>query len=285
MGGRLEGKVAFITGIARGQGRSHAVRLAEEGADIIGLDICADLPHVPYAMATSEDLDETVALVEKHGRRIVAWFADVADRRAVQRVVDDGVAELGHLDVVVANAGVAVLGDYPIDTYFTTLNTLLVGVVNTVAAAYPHLDDGASIIATGSVAALIPGATDGPATGPGGRGYSFAKRTIAQFVRETALVMAPRSIRVNAVHPTNCDTDLLHTDAMYSLFRPDLESPTREDAEIAFPAMQAMPIPYIQPLDVSNAVVFLASDESRYITGMQLRVDAGSVIKQLPGVL
>jgi SDR family mycofactocin-dependent oxidoreductase len=285
MGGRLEGKVAFITGIARGQGRSHAIRLAEEGADIIGLDICANLPHVPYAMASHDDLEETVAFVEKLDRRIVARVADVGDRQAVQRVVDDGVAELGHLDVVVANAGVAVLGDYPIDTYFATLNTLLVGVFNTVAAAYPHLQDGASIIATGSVAALVPGATDGPAAGPGGRGYSFAKRTIAQFVRETALAMAPRSIRVNAVHPTNCDTDLLHTEAMYSLFRPDLESPTREDAEIAFPAMQAMPIPYIQPIDVSNAVVFLACDESRYITGMQLRVDAGSVIKQMPGVL
>jgi SDR family mycofactocin-dependent oxidoreductase len=285
MGGRLAGKVAFITGIARGQGRSHAVRLAEEGADIIGLDICADLPHVPYPLATTGDLEETVALVEKLDRRIVAGVADVADRRSVQRVLDEGMAEFGHLDVVVANAGVAVLGNYPIDTYFTTVNTLLVGVVNTVAAAYPNLPDGASIIATGSVAALVPGASDGPATGPGGRGYSFAKRTIAQFVRETALVMAPRGIRVNAVHPTNCDTDLLHTESMYSLFRPDLESPTREDAEVAFPAMQAMPIPYIQPIDVSNAVVFLASDESRYVTGLQLRVDAGAVIKQLPDAL
>jgi SDR family mycofactocin-dependent oxidoreductase len=278
MRGRLEGKVAFITGIARGQGRSHAIRLAEEGADIIGLDICADLPHVPYAMAASDDLEETVALVEKLDRRIIARVADVADRQAVQGVVDDGVAELGHLDVVVANTGIAVLGDYPVDTYFTTLNTLLAGVFNTVAAAYPHLADGASIIATGSVAALIPGANGGPATGPRGRGCSLAKRTIAQFVRETSLAMAPRCIRVNAVHPTNCDTDLLHTEAMYS-FGPGC--PSREDAEIGCPATQAMPIPYIQPIDFSNAVVFLASDESRYITGMQLRVDTGPVIKHL----
>jgi SDR family mycofactocin-dependent oxidoreductase len=285
MGGRMAGKVAFITGIGRGQGRSHAVRLAEEGADIIGLDVGADLPDIPYPMATIADLDETVALVEKLGRRIVARTADVADRHAVRKVVDEGVTELGHLDVVIANAGVAALGNYPIETYFTTLDTLLIGVVNTVAAAYPYLPDGASIIATGSVAALVPGATDGPATGPGGRGYAFAKRTIAQFVRETALVMAPRGIRVNAVHPTNCDTDLLHTESMYALFRPDLEAPTRADAEVAFPAMQAMPIPYIQPIDVSNAVVYLASDESRYVTGLQLRVDGGAVIKQLPGAL
>jgi SDR family mycofactocin-dependent oxidoreductase len=279
MRGRLEGKVAFITGIARGQGRSHAIRLAEEGADIIGLDICADLPHVPYAMATSDDLEETVAFIEKLDRRIIAGVADVADRQAVQRVVDDGVAELGHLDVVVADAGIAGLGDYPLDTYLTTLNTLLAGVFNTVAAAYPHLADGASIIATDSVAALIPGANGGPAPGHRGRGCSLAKRTIAQFVRETSLAMAPRCIRVNAVHPTNCDTDLLHTDAMYSLFGPGC--PSREDAEIGCSATQAMAIPYIQPIDFGNAVVFLASDESRYITGMQLRVDTGPVIRHL----
>ena len=285
MSGRLEGKVAFITGVGKGQGRSHAIRLAEEGADIIGVDICADVPNMPYSMATRADLDETVALVEKLDRRMVVSVADVGDRDAMQKALDSGVAELGHLDIVVANAGICALGDFPIETYFQTVDTLLVGVINTFAVAYPHLQDGASLIATGSVAALIPGATDGPSTGPGGRGYNFSKQTIAQWVKQTSLVMAPRNIRVNAVHPTNCNTDLLHNAPMYSLFRPDLESPTREDAEVAFPAMQAMPIPYIEPIDVSNAVVFLASDESRYVTGLQLRVDAGAVIKMLPDAL
>jgi SDR family mycofactocin-dependent oxidoreductase len=285
MAGRLEGKVAFITGIGRGQGRSHAVRFAEEGADIIGIDICADVPNVPYPMSSKEDLDETVNLVEKHGRRCIASVADVTDKAAVQKAVDDGVAELGRLDIVFANAGVCALGDFPIETFFQSVDTLLIGVQNAFSASYQHLQDGASLIATGSVASLIPGAADGPSTGPGGRGYSLSKRVIAQYVKELSLVMAPRMIRVNAVHPTNCNTHLLHNAPMYELFRPDLESPTREQAEQAFPAMQALPIPYIEPEDVSNAAVFLASDESRYVTGLQLRVDAGSVPKQLADAL
>ena len=282
MAGRLEGKVAFITGVARGQGRSHAIRFAEEGADIIGVDLCADVPNVPYPMASRADLDETVALVEKLDRRMVAHVADVADRAALQAAVDDGVAQLGHLDIVLANAGICALGDYPPEAFFQAIDTLLVGVFNAASVSYPHLRDGASIIATGSVAALIPGATDGPSTGPGGRGYTYAKRSIAQYVRELSLTLAPRMIRVNALHPTNCNTDLLHNEPMYKLFRPDLESPTREEAEEAFPVMQAMPIPYVEPIDISNAALFLASDESRYVTGLQMRVDAGSVIKQLP---
>jgi SDR family mycofactocin-dependent oxidoreductase len=282
MPGRLEGKVAFITGVGRGQGRSHAVRFAEEGADIIGIDICADVPNMPYSMSSRADLDETIAMVEKLDRRMVAHVADVSDRRAVQAAIDDGVAQLGHLDIVLANAGICALGDFPPEAFFQAIDTLLVGVFNTVSCSYPHLREGASIIATGSVAALIPGATDGPSTGPGGRGYSYAKRSIAQYVRELSLTLAPRMIRVNALHPTNCNTDLLHNEPMYKLFRPDLESPSREEAEQAFPFMQALPIPYVEPSDVTNAALFLASDESRYVTGMQLRVDAGSVIKQLP---
>jgi NAD(P)-dependent dehydrogenase (short-subunit alcohol dehydrogenase family) len=137
-------------------------------------------------------------------------------------------------------------------------------------------------MATGSVAGMIPGTVDNPATGPGGAGYSLAKRTIAQLVHDMSVALAPRKIRVNAVHPTNVDTMLLHNDPMYKIFRPDLENPTAEDAIVAFPAMQAMPIPFIDPRDVSEAVLFLASDESRYVTGLQLRVDAGSVPKQTP---
>lgn len=285
MAGRVEGKVAFITGIARGQGRSHALRLAEEGADIIGVDVPEAMANPAYPMASQADLDETVKLVEKLGRRIVARAADVRDRAALKAAVDEGVARLGRLDIVVANAGVCPLGPLPPETYLEVFDIDFLGVVNTINVAFPHLPDGASIIATGSVAGFIPGSVDNPVTGPGGAGYSFAKRTIAGLVRDLALTFAPRKIRVNVVHPTNVGTDLLFNDPMYRLFRPDLENPTREDALSGFPAMQAMEIPFIEPQDVSHAVVFLASDESRYVTGLQLRVDAGAVIKQVPDFL
>ncbi len=282
MAGRVAGKVAFITGIARGQGRGHAVRLAEEGADIIGVDVPGPIDNMTYPLATQKDLDETNSLVEKLDRRIVARAADVRDKQAVRAVVDAGVAELGRLDIVVANAGICPLGPLPEQAYLDVVDVDFVGVLNAFSVALPHLTDGASMMATGSVAGLIPGTVDNPATGPGGAGYGFAKRAIAQLVREFAVILAPRKIRVNAIHPTNVDTMLLHNDPMYKIFRPDLEHPTAEDAALAFPAMQAMPIPFMDPVDVSNAVLFLASDESRYVTGLQMRVDAGSVPKQVP---
>jgi SDR family mycofactocin-dependent oxidoreductase len=281
MAGRVEGKVAFITGVARGQGRSHAIRLAEEGADIIGIDVPGPIDNITYPTATQEDLDETINLVEKIGRKIVARPADVRVKQAVKAVVDEGVAELGRLDIVVANAGICPLGPLPEQTYLDVIDVDFVGVLNAFGVSLPHLKNGASLMATGSVAGLVPGTVDNPTTGPGGAGYSYSKRAIAQLVREFAIVLAPRMIRVNAIHPTNCDTMLLHNDPMYKIFRPDLENPTAEDAAIAFPAMQAMPIPFIDPIDVSHAVLFLASDESRYVTGLQLRVDAGSVPKQV----
>jgi SDR family mycofactocin-dependent oxidoreductase len=280
--GRVSGKVAFITGVARGQGRSHAIRLAEEGADIIGVDVPRPIDNMPYPLATQEDLDETIEQVRKLGRRIVAKPADVRDREAMKQVVDQGVAELGRLDVVVANAGICPLGPTPPGTFLDVLDVDLVGVINAFGVAYPHLPDGASMMATGSVAGLVPGTVDNPATGPGGAGYALSKRTIAELTRDLAVALAPRKIRVNAVHPTNVDTALLHNEPMYKQFRPDLEAPTRDDAVVAFPAMQAMPIPFIDPSDVSEAVLFLASDASRFVTGMQMRVDAGSVAKQMP---
>src|SRR5258708_15714277 len=182
MPGRLEGKVAFITGVGRGQGRSHAGRSAEEGEDITATDICSEVRNRPYWMSSRADLDETIAMVEKFDRRMVAHVADVSDRRAVQAAIDDGVAQLGHLDIVLANAGICALGDFPPEAFFQAIDTLLVGVFNTVSCSYPHLREGASIIATGSVAALIPGATDGPSTRPGGRRYSHPQRSIAQYL-------------------------------------------------------------------------------------------------------
>ena len=282
MAGRVQGKVAFITGVARGQGRSHALRLAEEGADIIGVDVPDDIDNLTYPMSTQDDLNETISLVEKLDRRIVARKADVRDRAALRAVVDEGVSQLGRLDIVVANAGICPLGPLPPLAFLDTFDVDFVGAWNAIMAAYPHLPDGASVIATGSVAGMIPGSVDNPATGPGGAGYALAKRTIAQLVHDLSVALAPRMIRVNAVHPTNVNTMLLHNEPMYRIFRPDLAAPTAQDASLAFPAMQAMPIPFIEPQDVSQAVLFLASDESRYVTGLQFRVDAGSVPKQTP---
>ncbi|UGQ11009.1 mycofactocin-coupled SDR family oxidoreductase [Yinghuangia sp. ASG 101] len=279
--GRVDGKVAFITGAGRGQGRSHALRLAEEGADIIAVDRCRDFETVNYPMSTPDDLKETARLVEAHGRRVVAIEADVRERAQMVDAVERGIAELGKIDIVVAQAAIAAMSGEPaIQAWMDGLDTNLLGTINAVHAALPHLEAGASIIATGSAAAFMqfaPGETTG--ADPGGTSYIVAKRMLSQFIHELAANLAPRSIRANVVHPTNVNTPMLHSPPMYKMFRPDIENPTREDAEQAFPVQQAMPIPYIEPVDVSNAVVYLASDESRYVTGTQMRVDAGAYLK------
>jgi SDR family mycofactocin-dependent oxidoreductase len=281
MTGRVEGKVAFITGAARGQGRSHAVRLAEEGADIIAIDICAQIESNPYPLATEADLAETAALVEKLGRRIVTVKADVRDRSQLKSALDEGLAVLGHVDIVVANAGILpmAMGDPHASDFVDAVDVDLVGVMNTVAVAMPHLGRNASVVITGSTAAMLPNTTDNPSMGPGSAGYGWSKKILMGYTEQLALHLATEFIRVNCIHPTNCNTHLLHNDGLYSMFRPDLEHPTREDVEPAFTTFQAMPIPYIEPVDISNAVLYLASDESRYVTGQQLRVDAGSLLK------
>jgi len=279
--GRVQDKVVFITGAARGQGRAHAVRLAEEGAHIIAVDICEQIDSVGYPLASRDDLDETVRLVEKLDRRIVAVTADVRDRTALQAAVAEGVASLGRLDAVVAQAGIAPIGRPEAQALLDATTVNFSGVVNAVEAALPHLPDGASIIATGSTAALMPPSDNGrPDSGK--LGYSFAKRSVASFVNDLAVALAPRRIRVNAVHPTNTNTPMLNSDPMYREFRPDLENPTREDALPAFHVMTAMGLPYVEPDDIANTVLFLVSDESRYITGAQLRVDAGAIVKRRP---
>ena len=278
---RVEGKVAFVTGAARGQGRSHAVRLAEEGADIIAVDLCSDIAAIGYPMATPEDLEETVRLVEKHGRRIVAVQADVRQVDQLRAAVERGIAELGSLDIVVAQAGVAGMkGEPQIDAWCAVVDTNLIGTMNAIQVALPHLGDGASIIATGSTAALMDvSKVDVPGKDLGGVAYVFSKRALSQYIHELATHLAPRGIRANVVHPTNCNTDMLQSEPMYRSFRPDLEHPTRADAEPAFGVQQAMPIPYVEPEDISNTVLFLASDEARYVTGMQMRVDGGGYLK------
>ncbi|HMD23747.1 MAG TPA: mycofactocin-coupled SDR family oxidoreductase [Streptosporangiaceae bacterium] len=279
--GRVQGKVAFITGAARGQGRSHAIRLAEEGADIIAVDICKDFETVGYPMATPDDLKETARLVEKLDRRIVTAEADVRDRSQLTEALERGISELGKVDVVVAQAGIAAMkGQPPMQAWTDSVDTILLGTINAIQASLPHLSEGASVIATGSVAAYmnaLPMMQLG--TDPGGHGYMYAKRAIANYIHELARNLAPRMIRANAIHPTNVDTNMLQSEPMYKSFRPDLEHPTKEDATPAFYVQQGMPLPWIEPVDISNMVLFLASDESRYVTGMQMRVDAGGYLK------
>ncbi|MBV9092205.1 MAG: mycofactocin-coupled SDR family oxidoreductase [Mycobacteriaceae bacterium] len=282
--GRVTDKVALISGAARGQGRSHARMLAAEGADIIAVDICADIETNEYPLARPEDLDETARLVEKEGRRAFTAIADVRDRAALSAAIDRGVADLGHLDIVVANAGICPLtAGLPPQAFADAVDVDLVGVINLVHASLKHLSAGASIIVTGSVAAFMASMnTSGIDGGPGGGGYAFAKQVVAHYVNDFALALAPKYIRMNAIHPTNCNTDMLHSPPMYRAFRPDLQHPSREDAEVVFPVIQGMPIPYVEPEDISEAVVFLASDAARYITGQQLRVDAGGFLKVKP---
>ncbi|BCP08059.1 MULTISPECIES: mycofactocin-coupled SDR family oxidoreductase [Mycobacterium avium complex (MAC)] len=280
---RLTGKVALVTGAARGQGRSHAVHMADEGADIIALDICANIDSNEYPLATRADLDETAKLVEKSGRRVVAATVDVRDRGALKKALDAAVAELGGLHVVVANAGICPQGNHiPYRGFIDAFDVDFVGVVNTVHLGLDHLTAGGSIIVTGSIAGLVDQkdlATGGGPQGPGGAGYGMAKKMVRDYTKALALTMAPHNIRINAVHPTSVNTDMLHNLPMYRVFRPDLPEPSREDAEVVFPILQAMPIPYIEPEDVSHAVVYLASDESRYLTGQQLFIDGGAGLK------
>nr|WP_255496880.1 MULTISPECIES: mycofactocin-coupled SDR family oxidoreductase [unclassified Mycolicibacterium] len=276
----MDNKVAVVSGAARGQGRSHAIALAAEGADVIIFDICADLDGNTYPLARPEDLDETALLVEKEGARVFSTICDVRERGAVWQTIAEAVEEMGHLDIVVANAGICPMGKgQTLQSWSDTIDTDLVGVFNVIQASMPHLNDGASVIATGSLAAQLGSASN---QGPGGSAYSLAKQMVAHYVNDLSIQLAKRMIRVNALHPTNVNTDMLHNEGMYRVFRPDLASPTRLDAELSFPAMQAMPVPYIEPYDVSAAVVFLASDDARFITGTQLRIDAGGFVKAKP---
>jgi SDR family mycofactocin-dependent oxidoreductase len=282
MSGRVAGKVALITGAARGQGCSHAVALAREGADVIAVDICGPIETITgYPPATPLDLDETVRLVEAAGQRAVAYRVDVRDRGELEAAVRDGVAELGGLDVVVANAGVVAVGpNAALMSFIDIISINLGGVVNTVGAALPHLRPGASIIAIGSLASLIQNgrASSDPNAGPGLAGYTHAKRGVSRFVHDLAFQLGPRGIRANVIHPGNVETDMLLNDDMYKVFAPHLDSPTRADAEGAIGAMHRLPTTYIQPSDISDAVLFLASDESRFVTGLQMKVDAGGLL-------
>ncbi len=277
--GKLEGKVAFITGAARGQGRSHAVRLAQEGADIIAVDLCAQLGSVGYPLATPEDLAETVRQVEALDRRIVATQADVRDSAALGAAVDEGVAQLGRLDIVLANAGIATFApveELTDDMWDEMIAVNLTGVFKTVRAAVPHIragGRGGAIVLTSSTAGIKGLANLAH--------YVAAKHGVVGLVKTMANEFAPDMIRVNSVHPTSVDTDMIHNEQTYGLFRPDKPASevTREEAGESFRTMNALPVEWVEPVDISNAILFLVSDDGRYVTGVQLPVDAGMVVK------
>jgi (+)-trans-carveol dehydrogenase len=277
MTGRVQGKVAFITGAARGQGRSHALRLAAEGADIIAVDLCSQVMSVPYPMSTPEDLAETVRQVEALDRRIVEAEADVRDYDQMKQVLDDGVARLGRLDIVSANAGVCSYAPSELleeQVWQDMIDINLTGVWHTCKAAIPHLvagGRGGSMILTSSTAGLKGLANVAH--------YTASKHGVVGLMRTLANELAPHSIRVNTVHPTSVDTGMIQNDPIYRLFRPDLDQPTIDDVRDAFQSLNALPIPWVDPVDISNAVLFLASDEARYITGVTLPIDAGWVVK------
>lgn len=279
MGGRVEGKVALITGAARGQGRSHAVRLAQEGADIIAVDVCARISsskEIPAA--TPDDLAETADLVKGLDRRIVTAQVDVRDFDALKAAVDSGVEQLGRLDIIAANAGIGNGGDTLDKTseadWQDMIDVNLSGVWKTVKAGVPHLiagGNGGSIILTSSVGGLKAY----PHTGH----YIAAKHGVVGLMRTFAVELGQHFIRVNSVHPTNVNTPLFMNEGTMKLFRPDLESPGPDDMAVVAQLMHVLPIGWVDPVDISNAVLFLASDESRYVTGLPLTVDAGSCLK------
>ena len=278
MAGRVAGKVAFITGAARGQGRSHAIRLAQEGADIIAVDLAGQIGSVPYAMSTPDDLAETVKEVEALDRRIVATQADVRDYGALKAALDDGVAQLGHLDIVSANAGIFSFGtmeELDEKHWQDMIDVNLTGVWHAAKAAIPHLRaaGGGSMILTSSTAGLQAL----PNTGH----YNAAKHGVVGLMRTLALELAPDMIRVNSVHPTAVDTDMIQNSATYELFAPDLPPAerTKEVLSERFQTLNVLPIPWVEPIDISNAVLWLASDEARYVTGVTLPVDAGLLTK------
>ncbi|BBY31002.1 mycofactocin-coupled SDR family oxidoreductase [Mycolicibacterium sediminis] len=278
MAGRLEGKVAFITGAARGQGRAHAVRMAQEGADIIAVDICKQIDSVLIPLANPEDLAETADLVKNLDRRVFTAEVDTRDFDALKAAVDAGVEEFGRLDVIVANAGIGNGGQTLDKTsegdWDDMIAVNLSGVWKTVKAGVPHIIEGGrggSIILTSSVGGLKAY----PHTGH----YVAAKHGVVGLMRTFAVELGAQNIRVNSVHPTNVNTPLFMNEPTMRLFRPDLENPGPEDMKVVGQMMHTLPIGWVEPEDIANAVLFLASDEARFITGVTLPVDGGSCLK------
>ncbi|MCV7205045.1 mycofactocin-coupled SDR family oxidoreductase [Mycolicibacterium peregrinum] len=267
---QLTGKVALVTGAARGQGRSHAVALAEEGADIIAIDLAADIDSIPYALGTKEDLEETAELVRGTGRRVATYVADVRLLAELQAGVQAGIADLGDIDVVVANAGVVATGRTdPLDeqVYRDIVETNLFGAWNTIVASVPSMirkGRGGSIILTSSTQGLVGRGGDGSAAA---FGYASSKHGVVGLMRSAAHAYAEHNIRVNTVHPTGVATPMVLNEHMARVFQDNPSAPKL--------ATNLLPVPFIEAQDVTNVVVWLASDKARYVTGATLPVDAG----------
>lgn len=278
--GQMENRVVLITGAARGQGRSHAVRFAEEGADIIALDICKQIPHVRYPLGTLEELNQTVEQVEGLGRRCVAFQADARESAALREAVASGVSELGRLDTVIINHGIArphSLDDEDTDEVFDTLvETNLSAVYRTASASVPYLkDQGGSILITGSAASLVPIYNNA--------GYTAAKHALVGLTKCLAADLSPYWIRVNLVCPTNVATPLILNEGNLARFVPGMENPTFKDMEYPLRALNQLPVPWVEPRVISDAMLFLAAETGKYITAAVLPVDAG-MTAQPPGI-
>jgi SDR family mycofactocin-dependent oxidoreductase len=274
---RFEGKVAFITGAARGQGRSHAVRFAEEGADIIAVDICEQIDSVAYPMATPEDLDETVNLVEKTGRRIVAEQVDVRDFQRLKSVVDKGVAELGRLDFVLANAGIGpIIGEpsHDMSAYRDAVDVMLNGVYFTIEAALPALlehGDGGAIVITNSDAGLKSVVSTFKTRSHGAAGYTAAKHGVVGLMRYYARTLAEKNVRVNTVHPCGVATPMLKNE--------QVEQFIAEFPEWGDYLQTPISVPTVEAVDITEAMIYLCGQSGRYVTGVTLPVDAGFAVK------
>lgn len=268
----FDGKVAFITGVARGQGRAHAIRLARNGVNIVGVDICADLPGIDYPNASRQDLEETRQLVEAEGAKIIVGVADVADQSAQKVVLDEGLSHFGRLDIVIANAGVVRFSedDDPIQTWNDIINTNLTGVWNTCRIAIPHIvagGRGGSVVITSSSAGIKGTGTHKS----GGQAYASAKRGLVGLMQVLANEYAQHSIRVNTIHPTGVLSGMTMNDAMAKMVEagsPDLLS-----------MQNALPVQILSPEDIADAVEWLVSDRAKYVTGIALPVDAGFTVR------
>lgn len=270
--GRLEGKVALITGGARGQGRSHAVTFAREGADIVICDIASQVATVPYDMSTEDELQQTLKLVEEEDRRCIAMRADVRDTGQLQAVVDAAMAQFGKIDILLANAGIVAplaLGDITDEAWSDMIETDLTGVFKSIRAVAPHM------IAQGSGRIIATSSMVGRIGVPNLSHYVAAKWGVIGLVKSLALELGPHNITVNAVCPTNVDTPMIQNAAMYSLFAPDIENPGREDVVPGFTSLNALPIPWVEAKDISAGMLYLASDSGRYVTGETLTIAAG----------
>lgn len=276
--GRVEGKVAFITGAARGQGRSHAIFLAREGARIVATDVGGgQVEHVEYPTASEDDLQETVRLVREAGGEIVAGYADVRDREAIDAVVAQGLEAFGFIDVVVANAGVFTWGAAPNlsrESWQTVIDINLNGTWNTVQSVLP------SMVARGKGGSIMMTASQIATRGQSNAvGYAASKAGIVGMMRALAAELARDNIRVNTIHPSTVYTEMILNEPVYKVFRPDLENPGLAEMEAELRPFHMLDVPALEVEDISHAVVYLASEESRYVTSMKFAIDAGSTQK------